>query len=91
MQQRHARRCRSRCSSSTITLVEAGMSGILLGNQAWASYGGNNERLRSDVSLSASLVFLQTAIRHRVSPEFIGPRNCVPMAFTAESPPAQGQ
>ena len=33
-----------------------------------------------------------TAIRHRASPEFIGSRNyCVPMAFTAESPPAQGQ
>ena len=32
-----------------------------------------------------------TAIRHRVSPEFIGSRNCVPMAFTAESLPAQGQ
>ena len=28
---------------------------------------------------------------HRVSPEFTGSRNCVPMAFTAESPPAQGQ
>ena len=26
-----------------------------------------------------------------VSPEFTGSRNCVPMAFTAESPPAQGQ
>ena len=33
----------------------------------------------------------ETAIRHRVSPEFIGSRNCVPMAFTAENPPAQGQ
>ena len=34
----------------------------------------------------------KTAIRHRVSPEFIGLlRTCVPMAFTAESPPAQGQ
>ena len=33
----------------------------------------------------------KTAIRHRVSPEFIGSRNGVPMAFTAESPPAQGQ
>ena len=33
----------------------------------------------------------KTAIRHRVSPEFIGSRNCVPMAFSAESPPAQGQ
>ena len=30
----------------------------------------------------------ETAIRHRVSPEFIGSRNCVPMTFTAE---AQGQ
>ena len=30
----------------------------------------------------------ETAIRHRVSPEFIGSRSCVPMAFTAESPPA---
>ena len=33
----------------------------------------------------------ETAIRHRVSPESIGSRNCVPMAFTAESPQAQGQ
>ena len=33
----------------------------------------------------------ETAIRHRVSPEFIRSRNCVPTAFTAESPPAQGQ
>ena len=33
----------------------------------------------------------KTAIRHRVSPEFIGSRNCVPMAFIAESPRAQGQ
>ena len=37
-------------------------------------------------------LFIQTAIRHWVSPEFIGLRNyCVPMAFTAENPPAQGQ
>ena len=35
--------------------------------------------------------FYKTAIRHRVSPGFIGSRNCVPMAFTAESPPAQDQ
>ena len=33
----------------------------------------------------------EAAIRRRVSPELIGSRNCVPMAFTAESPPAQGQ
>ena len=27
----------------------------------------------------------------RVSSEFIGPHSCVPMAFSAESPPAPGQ
>ena len=36
-------------------------------------------------------LFIQTVIRHRASLEFIGSRNCVPMTFTAESPPAQGQ
>ena len=36
-------------------------------------------------------LYISTAIRHRVSPEFIASRNCVPMAFTAESPTAQGQ
>ena len=36
-------------------------------------------------------LFIETAIRHRVSPDFVGSRNCVPMAFTAESPPAQSQ
>ena len=36
-------------------------------------------------------IYIKIAIRHRVSPEFIGSHNCVPMAFTAESPPAQGQ
>ena len=35
-------------------------------------------------------LFILSVIRHRVSPEFIGSRNCVPIAFTAESPPAQG-
>ena len=36
-------------------------------------------------------LFIQTAIRDWASLEFIGSRNCVPMAFTAESPLAQGQ
>ena len=40
---------------------------------------------RGDVPL------FKTDIRHRASPEFIGSRNCVPMALTAESPSAQGQ
>ena len=35
--------------------------------------------------------FISTAIRHWASPEFIGSRKCVTMAFTAESPPAEGQ
>ena len=42
-------------------------------------------------SAAASINVFKTAIRHRVSAEFIGSRKCVPMAFTAESPPAQGQ
>ena len=33
-------------------------------------------------------LFIETGIRHLVSTDFIGSRNCVPMAFTAESPPA---
>ena len=37
------------------------------------------------------VIYLKTAIRHRVSPEFFGSRICVPMTFTAESPSAQGQ
>ena len=32
-----------------------------------------------------------TTTHHRVSPGFIGSRNCVPIAFTAESPLALGQ
>ena len=32
-----------------------------------------------------------TVNRDRVSPEFIGSRNCVPMVLTAESPLTQGQ
>ena len=36
-------------------------------------------------------LFLQTAMRHQASPELVASRNCVPMAFTAESPPAQHQ
>ena len=43
------------------------------------------------ISAAASIYSFITAIRHRVSPEFIGSRNCVPMAFTAESPPARGK
>ena len=58
MQQRRARCCRPKCSTSTMTPIEAGMSGTPLGNQARSGYGGDNERLRSAVSLSASLVSL---------------------------------
>ena len=37
------------------------------------------------------VIYLTAILRHLASPEFIGSRNCGPMAFTAESPPAQGQ
>ena len=36
-------------------------------------------------------LFIYAAIPYRVDPELIGSRNCVPMAFTVKSPPAQGQ
>ena len=35
--------------------------------------------------------FIYTAVCHRISSGFIGSPNCVPKAFTAASPPAQGQ
>ena len=42
-------------------------------------------------SAAASIYSFITAIRHRVSSDFIESRNCVPMAFTAESLLARGQ
>ena len=55
--------------------------------------------LREDVQFFVLIFALSAAnldvdwltIRHRVSPEFIESRNCVPTAFTAESPSARGQ
>ena len=38
------------------------------------------------MSAAVSILYLFNTIHHRVSHDFIGPRNCVPMAFTAESP-----
>ena len=43
------------------------------------------------IPAAASIYLFKIATRHRASPEFIGSRNCVPMAFIAENPPAQGQ
>ena len=51
---------------------------------------GGYSRDSSRVSRRRLFIYL-TAIRHRVSPEFIGSFNSVPMSFTAESPSAQGQ
>ena len=51
MQQRYARRCRPKCPSSTIAMVEADMSDTFLRNQARAGYGRDNERLGSAVYL----------------------------------------
>ena len=42
-------------------------------------------------AFSDGVLFIHPANRHRVSPEFIGPRIYGPKAFTAQSPPAQGQ
>ena len=43
-------------------------------------------------SAVASINLSKTAKRHRASPVLIGScNNCVPIAFTTKSPPAQGQ
>ena len=49
------------------------------------AYPGNFSRF------SRRRLFIYIVNRHRVSPEFIRPRNCIPMVFPAERPPAQGQ
>ena len=36
-------------------------------------------------------IYIYTINRHRFNPECIRSLHCVPMAFTVESPPAQGQ
>ena len=53
----------------------------------------HNVRIQSNQSnvIQQTVVFITSTTHHRVSPEFIGSRNCVPIAFTAESPLAQGQ
>ena len=38
-------------------------------------------------SAAASIYFFKTATRHRASPELIGSRNCLPMAFTTGTVP----
>ena len=35
--------------------------------------------------------FISTSIRHRLSPEFVGSRHCVPMAFIAVTLPVYNQ
>ena len=59
-----------------------------------------NARSKFGAFSSSTLLLLYTSVaasictnnRHRVSPEFIGSRSyLLPMAFIAESPPAQGQ
>ena len=51
---------------------------------------GAYSRYSSRIPGRRPYIFTSTT-HHRVSPEFIGSRNCVPMAFIAESPLAQGQ
>ena len=45
--------------------------------------------LLSSLRLSAT-AFIYVINRHQVSPKLVRARNCVPMTFTIESPPAQG-
>ena len=51
-----------------------------------AEYGTYLREDRSGVYL-----LIEIPTRHRASSEFIGSRNCVPMAFIPESPPTQRQ
>ena len=46
------------------------MSGTVAGNQARLGYGGDGERLRSAVSLSASLVYLFKTRRNYLEVKF---------------------
>ena len=50
-----------------------------------------NLRVSSRVPRRRPYIYLKTTKYHQISPEFIGSRNYVPMAFTAESSPALGQ
>ena len=50
----------------------------------------SRDRFDRPVPLSA-MASIYTVNRHRASNEFIGLFNCVPIAFTAENPPIQGQ
>ena len=80
--------CLRTWSRETGSAVPCRVSLFVLHTQAES---GAYLRDSSRVPRRRPLIYIKTAIRHRVSPEFIGSRNCVPMAFTAESPPAQGQ
>ena len=82
------RACLRIWSRETGSAVPSHVSLFILHTQA-----GSGAYLRdsSRVPRRRPFIYIKTAIRDRVSPEFIGSRNYVPMAFTAESPPAQGQ
>ena len=51
----------------------------------------SSARSRHSSRLPQHRPFIYTVNRDWVNLEFMGPWDCVPMAFTAESPPAQGQ
>ena len=70
MQQRYARRCCPECTSSTITLVEAGISDNLLGNRARAGYRGDNESLRSVVCCCLPPLYLFKTRRNFLEVKF---------------------
>ena len=75
-------------SHDTGSAVPSRVSLVIFHTQAES---GADLRDSSRVPWRRPYIHLKTAIRHRVSPELIGARNCVPMAFTAESIPAHSQ
>ena len=78
MQQYHVDTAAPNAPSSTITLIEAGISDTLLGNQARAGYGGVNERLRSAVCCCLPPLFLQNAAQL--------PQGAVPRKLSSPDP-----
>ena len=64
----------------------------IINHQSGADSRAPSSSLPATASSIAHRPFISTVNRHRVSPEFfVGSGKCVPMASTAESPPAQGQ
>ena len=79
-------------SRETVSAVPSRVSLLTYTHNTQAESGAYLQRDYSRVPKRRPFIYLKTTVRHRVSPvELIGSRNCVSMAFTAKSLPAQGQ